>query len=53
MQRRRLKLKDNVTISGDEEAISDIKLLEKALLAVSDGVQNLEEVNKNFDSRSS
>jgi len=42
-----------MTISGDEQDPNDIKQFEKALLAVSDGVHNLEQVNKKFDSRSS
>ena len=53
VQRRRLKLKENLTISGDEQEPNDIQQLEKALLAVSDGVKNIETTGKNFDSRSS
>lgn len=39
IQRRRIKLKENLTISVDEQdGITDTKLLERALLAASDGV---------------
>lgn len=55
IQRRRMKLKENMTIFGEERDANETKLFEEALLAVSDGANLMQDGSdeKGFDSRQS